>query len=848
MAQPSGTVSLLFSDIEGSTRLLAELGEERYAAALDQHRMLLRAAFARHDGYEVDGEGDAFFVAFASASQAVAAAGEAQRALAEHDWPDGQALRVRMGVHTGEPLLAPPKYVGMDVHRAARIMAAAHGGQVLVSAATAALLDSSSSEPQSPVLRDLGEHRFKDLAVAERVFQLGEGEFPQIRSLHRSNLPVPATAFLGRERELAEVVGLLSREDVRLVTLTGPGGTGKTRLALQAAAEVSGSFPDGVWWVPLSPLRDPALLLPAVAQVLDAKEQPGRDLLGTFRERLAGKRPLLLLDNAEHLLPDLASELARLRAAVPTLVLLVTSRERLQLGGEEVWPVPALAEQEGVELFLARTRSLGAGVVEGPVVTELCARLDNLPLALELAAARTVVFSPEQLLERLGQRLDLLKGGRDADPRQQTLRATIDWSYQLLDEEEQRVFGALSVFPGGCTYDAAEQVAGGSLDSLQSLLDKSLLRRRETGAENRYWLLGSIGDFAAERLAESGRRDELLGNLLDWLAQLSDEHGGAVRMYESRARAALRDEQPNVLQALEWAVAHGRADAAQRLLLGNWFLWVTSGFASEGSGWAERIVELPSEPTERYGDALLTAGEFPRFRGDPERALELKQQGLEILERLSPASSLLAAAHTDIADVLLRLGRLDETEASARKGLALRREIGRSYGTAHALVTLAEVERARGEPEQALETYRESVTLLETEGEYGRLEAAAGLVGIGGVARALGRRDMARASLVEAFTRARESEDMYLVAEVVGELGLLRLDEGAPEAAARLFCRAAVVFRDVGLSPRRSDELDAGLMRAHELLGEAQFAAAEAAAGGLTLDDLDHLIDYGSSQ
>jgi tetratricopeptide (TPR) repeat protein len=355
-------------------------------------------------------------------------------------------------------------------------------------------------------------------------------------------------------------------------------------------------------------------------------------------------------------------------------------------------------------------------------------------------------------------------------------------------------------------------------------------------------MLGSIRDFAAERLVESGRRDELLGKQLDWLAQLGDEHAEAVRMYEPRARTALRDEQPNVLQSLEWAVAHGRADAAQRLLLGNWFLWMTSGFASEGSGWAERVVGLPSEPTERYGDALLIAGEFPRFRGDPERALELKRHAIEILERVSPASRLLAATHTDIADVLLMLGRLDEAEASARKGLALRREIGRASGIAHALGGLAEVESARGQLEQGLETYREAVVLLDAEGEHGRLEASGCLVGIGRAARSLGRRDMARASLVDAFTRVRRSEDIFLVADVVGELGLLRLDEGAPDAAARLLCRAALLFRDAGLSPRHPEELDAGRERTRELLGEAQFAAAEAAAAELTLDELDDLI------
>ena len=442
---PTGTVTFLFTDVEGSTMLLHELGPELYAAALAEHRRIVREACARERGVEVDTQGDAFFFAFPTAPGAVAAASAMTDGLASGP------IRVRGGLHTGTPLLAEEGYVGDDVHRAARVAAAGHGGQVLVSAATASLVDVQ--------LTDLGEHRFKDLAAAERVYQLGEGTFPPLKSLYRTNLPVPATSFLGRDHELAEIAGLL-QDGARLVTLTGPGGTGKTRLAIHAAAEASDSFPDGIWWVPLASLSDARLVTSAIAQALSVKEEPGKELEESLAARLGGKRALLVLDNAEHLMPDVASRIAELRdVSGPTLV--VTSRERLQLQGEHVYSVPPLAGDEGVELFLSRARAIDSDVSASESVGELCSRLDNLPLALELAAARSIVFSPEQLVERLSQRLDLLKGGRDADPRQQTLRATIEWSYDLLEAEEQRLFRALSVFASSCTFEAAEAVCDG---------------------------------------------------------------------------------------------------------------------------------------------------------------------------------------------------------------------------------------------------------------------------------------------------------------------------------------------------------------------------------------------------
>jgi class 3 adenylate cyclase len=393
--QPSGTVTLVFTDIEGSTRLLDRLGPDGYRSALGEHRRVVGEAFNRHGGYEVDTAGDGFFYAFPTAAGAAHAAAEAMAAL------DEGPVRIRVGIHTGEPIVEAPKYVGLDVHRAARIMAAAHGGQALVSQTTRDLLD------ESFVVRDLGEHRLKDLSAPQRLFQLGTDDFPRPRTLHRTNLPVPATEFLGRDRELAQVVEQL-RDGVRLLTLTGPGGTGKTRLALQAAAEAADHFTAGVWFVPLAALRDPGLVLRHTARTLDVVDQPDRPLEDVLAEMLSGKRMLLVLDNAEHLLPDAADAIATLRDLDgPKLV--VTSRERLQLTGEHVYPVPQLSPPEAVDLFTARATAVDPSFETEDVVAELCGRPDNLPLAIELAAARTAVLRPGQILERLGTRLDLLR-------------------------------------------------------------------------------------------------------------------------------------------------------------------------------------------------------------------------------------------------------------------------------------------------------------------------------------------------------------------------------------------------------------------------------------------------------
>jgi class 3 adenylate cyclase len=461
---PTGTVTLLFTDIEGSTRLLQELGRERYMRALSDQRRIVREAFTRNGGVEVEMQGDSFHFAFAQAHDAVAAAAEAQRALAEHEW-ESEPIRIRIGIHTGEPVPHEGLYAGIDVHRAARIMGAGHGGQVLVSERTRVHLDSAVE------LRDLGEHRLKDIEAPEWLYQVGLEPFPPLKTISNTNLPRPASSFVGRGKELEQVLTLLRDEPVRLLTLTGPGGSGKTRLAIEAAAELVGEYSSGVFWIGLATLRDPALVTETIAQTLGAKDE--------LAAHIGDRELLLLVDNLEQVV-EAAPELGALLERCPHLALLVTSRELLRVRGEAEYQVPPLAEPEAVELFCARARNEPSAQV-----AELCARLDNLPLAVELAAARVKVISPAQILERLSQRLDLLKAGRDADPRQQTLRATIEWSHELLSKEEQRLFRRLAVFAGGCTLEAAEQVADADLDTLQSLVDKSLIRQ----TQHRFWML-----------------------------------------------------------------------------------------------------------------------------------------------------------------------------------------------------------------------------------------------------------------------------------------------------------------------------------------------------------------------
>jgi predicted ATPase len=687
---PRGTVTFLFTDIEGSTRLLDELGAEQYAEALAEHRRVLREAFSRNEGIEVDTQGDAFFVAFSTAPGALAAALDAQQAL---------PIPVRMGIHTGTPLVTDEGYVGSDVHRAARIAAAGHGRQILVSASTAALLDPSNS----PLL-DLGEHRLKDLSAPERIYQASDGEFPRLKTLYATNLPVPATPFFGRERELAEVQELLGREDVRLLTLTGAGGSGKTRLALQAAGAAADEYPQGVWWVPLASVQDPADVLPAAARALGGR--------GLLPEVIGDRRLLLLLDNFEHVI-EAAPEAAELLAACPRLDVLVTSRERLRVAGEQVYAVPVLERSDARELFVARARAVAPEFEPNGHLDELCARLDNLPLALELAAARTSLLTIEQLLDRLGERLDLLLGGRDAEVRQQTLRATIEWSYELLSPDEQRLLAALSIFRGGWTLETAERVCETNVELLQSLVDKSLVRRTKSG---RFLMLETIREFAAERL-EPERRDALLSRLLETLTEIFEANRRRRGLQEDELLDPAREERPNVDAALGWALESGEANRGLSLLTLLELYWSIN----DPRGARDRLdalLALAGDQVDRalYAHALRVRGATYDMTGATALAGPEYERALEVFRELGDEEE---ADHLllRIAFAARHEGDLERAAQLASEALERnRRRGGDRRDEVLALNNLAMVALARGDREEGVRLAHEAASVAESIG------------------------------------------------------------------------------------------------------------------------------------
>jgi predicted ATPase/class 3 adenylate cyclase len=815
---PSGTVTFLFTDIEGSTKLLHELGAVGYAGALEEHRRILRDAFAAHGGVEVDTQGDAFFVAFPTAPGALAAAADAQSALASGP------VRVRMGLHTGAPLVADDGYVGVDIHRAARIAAAAHGGQVVVSAATAALADDAR-------LLDLGEHRFKDLAAAERVFQLGDGAYPPLATLYRTNLPVPATPFVGRRGELADVVALAARDDLRLLTLTGPGGTGKTRLAVQAAGEAAEAFPDGVFWAALAPLLDAALVPPTIGAALGVPDEGA----GALREALAGRRLLVVLDNAEHLLPAIAAELAALSSADgPTF--LVTSRERLQLQGEHVYPVPTLDDADGVALFTARARALDPAFRADAGISELCARLDRLPLAIELAAARTMLFSVEQLLERLGQRLDLLKGGRDADPRQQTLRATIAWSHDLLDAPERRLFARLSVFAGGCTYESAEDVCEADPDVLQSLLDKSLLRRREADGGHRFWMLESIREFAGEVLVAAGEEEELRRRHADHFLALAERAAPKLTGPDQvSSLSRLESEHDNFRSALEH-VRDLSGETELRLAGALGRFWYLRGHFGEGRARLHDVLVRRSEPAAARAACLRAGAWMAKLQGDCDTAQPMAEEALALSRSLGDERGV-SAALGRLGNIASGRRRPDEARAYYEAGHAAARRAGEGREAAVFLVNLGDLAIAQGDYAAAREYCEQALAgMREADDAQG---IATALFNLGLVDLCIDELDAARPHLLEALRLAVDLGDRETMIDCVEAVAAVVVDRKDYGAAARLLAAAEVAREDLGLPPQPAEDAVRArtLAKVREASDPDELGAAWVTGRTLSLDE-----------
>ena len=813
---PTGKVTFLFTDIEGSTRLLHDLGETAYAAELEEHRRIIRDACGAEGGVEVDTQGDAFFFAFSSATQALAGAAVAQEALAR------TSFRVRMGIHTGTPHRTTEGYVGVDVHRAARIAHAAHGGQVVVSSAAAALLEGSE-------LRSLGGHRLKDFDEPVTLFQLGQDSFPPLKTIANTNLPTPATSFFGREKELHDAALLL--RSARVLTVHGPGGQGKTRFALELARrareERFSDYEDGVFSCFLAPLRDPELVPSSIAHALSVAEQPGRSAVQALVEHLRDRKVLLLLDNLEHVLASVP-DLAELVSSCSGLTLLLTSREVLRLQGEVPYELPPLSLDEGVVLFCERAR-----IEPSDTVRALCDRLDGLPLAIELAAARTRLLLPEQLLERLSHRLDLLKGGRDADARQQTLRATIQWSYDLLSPQEQALIARLSVFAGGFTLGAAEEVCDADLDSLESLLDKSLLRR----IEGRLWILETIREFAAERLEEEAHTEAVRSRHAQYFASLARTMEPELLGPDgASAVARLELELDNLRAALGHSLEADREEALQMATdLG--FFWHWRGRNDEGGAWLDAALsdDEVGSPSLR-ARALNRASVFAVERGEHTRGHELNECSLALARLAGDREAETTALH-DLAGSYGRLGLLRKSVARYLEALKLFDELGDEAGAVIALANMGVAHRRLGELDRARSCHREAVRRARKLGNHHYLALSLCELGISELENANGIE--AGRLLREALRVTHDTGGLALVPWIVWSLAVEASREGSYARAAQLAGVAERCMRVAGSEFESDDAAWVGkaLDRARTEIGEDAFDRAREQGEALSMED-----------
>jgi predicted ATPase/class 3 adenylate cyclase len=822
---PEGTVTLLFTDIEGSTRLLLQAGDG-YAALLEAHRELLRGAIQRHEGIEVDTQGDAFLVVFRRAPQAVWAAADAQQRFVDHSWPGNVSVRVRMGIHTGEPLRTQEGYAGLALHQGARIMAAGHGGQVLFSQATADLL--GGDLPAGMAMRDLGVHRLKDLPEPEHLYQLEiEGlpsEFPPLRTLsdRGNNLPTPGTRLIGRDELMQRVVRFLRRDDIRLATLTGPGGCGKSRLAIQAASALLPNFPDGVSWVALAPISTSGLVVSAIASALGVREGPGESLQASLTKYLETRQRLLLLDNFEQIL-SAAPLITDLLAACPRLKVLATSRAPLRLTGEQEIPVPPLelpdlARKERLEpllrnpsvaLFVERARSVNPDfpvtVDTARDVARICTQLDGLPLAIELAAARTKLLSPHALLGRLGQRLGVLTGGaRDLPSRHQSLRDTIAWSYDLLSPVEQAVFRRFGVFVGGSTIDGLEEVCPGDdvpsrevLDRVDSLMTCSLLTISRSGdGDNRIAMLATIREFALEQLEASGEGARVRERHAEWAARLAERLAAELYGHQQiTALARLEQEHDNIRAALDWLCEH-RPDRALSLAASLWPFWRMHNYLSEGRGYLERLLATVRDSTDARtrASALLGLGMLTADSGRHDQASDLLHES-ERWAGVAGGLSLQGRVRTALGTAAWYLGQANQARDRLRESADLLRTTDDRWGLADALHILGHIQIDAGDLTGAHASFEESLSLFRDVGDGWNL--AQPLKDLGTIAARRGDYAAARLMCEESLGFLLGTGDKLQLVDSLNRVGELDLLSGAPEAAGARFESALTIARDV---------------------------------------------------
>lgn len=882
MSLPTGTVTFFFSDIEGSTRLIQQLGD-RYPDVLLAHHTIQRKALAANGGQELRTEGDSFFIVFGSAIDACRGAADVQRLLAQHDWPDGNQLRVRIGLHTGEAALIGNEYLGIDVHRAARVAGAAHGGQVLLSETTRPLVENGL--PDGLVIKDLGVHRLKDLARPERLFQLSinglPDDFPPLRTLESSpnNLPTQLTSFIGRDDQVREAKELLSR--ARLLTLTGPGGTGKTRLSLQIAADVMDQFPDGVFFVPLASVNDPELVPSAIAQALSVQTTGSRRPIDALLDYLRDKRTLLVLDNFEQLLPA-APITSTLLEGSSWLRLIVSSRAVLRVYGEQEFPVPPLAlpdhkshptltavsQFEAVRLFIERAVAVKpdfqATNENAPAIAGICERVDGLPLAIELAAARIKLFSPQALLTRLEKSLSALgTGARNLPTRQQTLQGAIEWSYDLLEPPARRLLARFSVFARGASLAQAEPVCGPAeeigdvLDGLDQLADQSLVRRLPDFDEPRFLMLQTIRDFALDQLQASGEAPAIKDRHVQVFIALAKEAQPNLFGKERKTWLdRLEIEQDNFRAALDWAIASGDARKGMQLASSLWRFWQMRGHLHEGRARMTAVLGLPNAeqfPQERL-QALESAGSLAYWQADMETAQRFYNECLELTRTMGDRRALANALYNAAFPSVVTRQELVRSRALMDEALPIFRELGDQSSVARTLWAIGNSYYFEGNYPMALAKLHESEALFRTiDDRFGLAWClhTTGLVGI-----KTNDIELARRAFLEALALSQEANDVSGLVLQLDNLSRVIRADGDPRLAARL-ASAAKAHQTAtgttlgsllseqegrtgreGLDAREAERIwaEGQTISLEDALSEALNAAKKPAAGGRVAD------------
>jgi predicted ATPase/class 3 adenylate cyclase len=841
---PSGTATFLFTDIQGSTELVQRLELDRWQEILDAHHRLLREQWSTHDGHEVKTEGDAFFVVFDQAPDAVAACAAAQRSLAAYAWPADAPIRVRMGLHAGEAhVVAESDYIGVDVHRAARIVSAAHGGQVVVSESTRSL--AAGDLPEGVSLIDLGEHRLKDLNRPEHLYQLkidGLGsEFPALKSLDHvaNNLPTQLTSFVGRDKELVRGRQLLQQS--RLLTLTGPGGTGKTRLSMQIAAEVSDSFEHGVYFVPLAPISDPGLVPSAVGQAIGVREIGNRDPLDALIDHAKDKQLLIVLDNFEQILPAAAAVSQVLKGA-PEVKLIATSRAPLRVYGEQEFAIPPLAlpdpaslpppdvlsTYEAVRLFIERAMAVKPDFEvtdeNAAAVAEITALVDGLPLAVELAAARIRLFSPQAMVSRLKSSLaDLSGGARDLPERQQTLTGAITWSYDLLDDDVKKLMARFAVFVRGGFLEDIESVCGAigeqkidALSGLESLVEQNLVRPVEDTDEPRFFMLHVIREFALEKLSASDEGDEIRSKHAETFLRHVEEAAPHLTGAESKLWLdRLETEHDNIRAALTHMQASGNVEHAERLVSSLWRFWQMRGHVVEGVERIKGVLVLPgaaNHPNARMR-ALEAAGGIAWWQGDVPACIGYYEEALSLARQVGSKAELANALY-NMAFPLGTTETVDRALDLDQEALTLFEELGDRAGSARTrwgmtglLATQEHFEEASDLAETVVAAFRD----LDLRFDLTWALHYAGLMAVH-----LQRLGRAREALTEGLTLLAEAADLSGYPIFLGDFSDLAIAEGDPERALRLRGASTTLQAQTGAG---IEEATAGTYHARQSLG-----------------------------